>query len=68
VGCKPSEAVHVGDSLGSDIGGAINAGLAASIWINPQGTPAPEGKPQPTYVVRKLPPKNYKQVNCNAIP
>lgn len=52
VGCKPSEAVHVGDSLGSDIGGAINAGLAASIWINPQGTPAPEGKPQPTYVAK----------------
>eukprot|EP00873_Tetraselmis_striata_P010916 jgi/Tetstr1/431180/TSEL_020892.t1 len=52
VGCSASEAVHVGDSLGSDIGGAINAGLAASIWINPEGTPAPEGKPQPTYVAR----------------
>mmetsp|Transcript_8588 Transcript_8588/g.24675 ORF Transcript_8588/g.24675 Transcript_8588/m.24675 type:complete len:250 (+) Transcript_8588:154-903(+) len=50
--CKPSEAIHVGDSLGSDIQGGINAGLAGTVWINPSGTPAPENKPQPSFVVK----------------
>lgn len=51
IGCEASEAVHIGDSLGSDIQGGINAGLAATVWVNPSGTPAPDGKPQPTRVV-----------------
>merc|ERR1719198_1460142 len=31
-GCEPSEACMVGDSLQSDIQGAINSKLAASVW------------------------------------
>ena len=28
------QAVHVGDSLAADVQGGINAGLAATIWVN----------------------------------
>lgn len=34
----PEETAHVGDSLVTDIGGALGAGLRA-IWFNPQRTP-----------------------------
>jgi N-acylneuraminate-9-phosphatase len=39
-GCGPSEALHVGDSLGSDIAGAIASGIP-SVWINPKGKSFP---------------------------
>lgn len=42
-GCKPSEAVHIGDSLKTDVIGGRDAGLAATIWINPKDTALPEG-------------------------
>lgn len=32
--CEPHEAIHVGDSLSSDIAGAKNAGIK-SVWISP---------------------------------
>ncbi|KAK9917424.1 hypothetical protein WJX75_004226 [Coccomyxa subellipsoidea] len=38
-GCQPSEAVHIGDSLGADIQGGINADLAATIWEKAQRSP-----------------------------
>ena len=47
-----AEAIHVGDSLKSDIQGGINAGLAATVWINAAGKPplpAAAGTPQPTF-------------------
>lgn len=48
VGCEPSEAIMVGDSLSSDIQGAINANLAASLWVNASRKDAGEGAPQPS--------------------
>lgn len=36
VGVTPREAVHVGDSLVTDVGGAIGAGCAA-VWLRPSG-------------------------------
>ena len=33
--CKPHEAIHVGDSLASDIAGAHNCGIT-SVWIQHQ--------------------------------
>lgn len=33
--CKPQEAIHIGDSLSSDIAGAKNAGIK-SVWISPE--------------------------------
>jgi len=45
-GCAAAEAIHAGDSLKSDVQGGINAGLAATVWVNPgAGRPAPEPKP-----------------------
>ncbi|MGW5277028.1 HAD family hydrolase [Streptomyces sp. NPDC004044] len=34
MGLGPADVCHVGDSLVTDIGGALNAGLGASIWLN----------------------------------
>ncbi|MGW6900059.1 HAD family hydrolase [Streptomyces sp. NBC_01727] len=34
MGLEPADVCHVGDSLVTDIGGALNAGLGASIWLN----------------------------------
>ena len=56
LGCEPSEVLHVGDSLGSDVGGALAAGIDVA-WLNPTGR-AP-GEHQPRYVinsVRDVPP------------
>jgi len=50
--CAPAEALHVGDSLGTDVQGAINAGLKASVWVHPAAPAAPEPGPQPTFTVR----------------
>ena len=48
------QAVHIGDSLGADIQGGINAGLRATIWVNPMGKPLPRGAPQPTFIVQHV--------------
>lgn len=40
-GFSPEEALVIGDSLSSDIQGAVNAGLR-SIWFAPRGTARPE--------------------------
>ena len=36
-GVKPAEAIHVGDSLTTDMAGARNAGLLAAVYVNPEG-------------------------------
>ncbi|KAK9864960.1 hypothetical protein WJX84_009462 [Apatococcus fuscideae] len=54
VGCQPHEAWHVGDNLYSDIRGAIGAGLAAAVWINPQGRAASEQHAQPTHTIAHI--------------
>ena len=44
VGCLPSEALHVGDSLIADVNGAAAAGLAGAVWVNRNGErPLPVG-------------------------
>ncbi len=45
------KALVIGDSLTSDIQGAVNAGLA-SLWYNPKGLPLTKEAPQPTRVVK----------------
>mmetsp|Transcript_9658 Transcript_9658/g.11204 ORF Transcript_9658/g.11204 Transcript_9658/m.11204 type:complete len:287 (-) Transcript_9658:62-922(-) len=54
VGCKPEEAIHVGDSLGSDIQGAINAGLYGSVFCSRSGKAAAADGPQPTFTVKSV--------------
>lgn len=39
-GCRPEEALHVGDSWESDYLGALDAGMGA-VWLNRAGGPAP---------------------------
>lgn len=51
VRCNPENAIHVGDSLSSDIQGAINANLAGSVWVNRKNAQAPDA-PMPTYTVQ----------------
>jgi len=41
-GIQPHEALMIGDSLSSDIRGAINAGIPAC-WYNPKHSPVPDG-------------------------
>jgi len=43
----------VGDSLSSDIQGAVNFGID-SCWLNESGRPAPQDGPRPTYWISSL--------------
>ena len=45
------QAMHVGDSLELDVQGGVNAGLAATVWINRNGIPLPSEAPCPTFSV-----------------
>lgn len=51
-GCEPHQALHVGDSLATDILGAHNAGIQ-SVWINPAGT-SKALHPQPDYIIGNI--------------
>jgi N-acylneuraminate-9-phosphatase len=48
-GLEPHEAIHIGDSLGSDIAGAISANIP-SVWVNPSLRHGPR-QPQPDHVI-----------------
>jgi putative hydrolase of the HAD superfamily len=45
---------HVGDSLGSDIAGAINSRLGAGVWLNRAGVSRPEAAPAPDFEIASL--------------
>jgi putative hydrolase of the HAD superfamily len=53
VGCDPSEAVFVGDSLTEDIAGAKAAGLRA-VWVNRAGQPLSSEDPAPNAEIVRL--------------
>jgi len=53
-GVAPIEAVHVGDSLSSDIAGAIAAGLRASIWVSLGSGLVSENGPRPDFTVTSI--------------
>jgi HAD superfamily hydrolase (TIGR01493 family) len=53
LGLSPGQALHVGDSLGSDVRGAQGAGVPV-LWINRQGRPVPPGQDPPDHVARDL--------------
>jgi putative hydrolase of the HAD superfamily len=54
VGATPQEAWHIGDSLGSDVAGARNAGLDAAVWLNRHGHIRAESDPEPHHEVESL--------------
>lgn len=43
LGCKPSEALHMGDSLGSDVSGATRAGIDVA-WVNAANRTLPDSQ------------------------
>ena len=42
IGLKPEQVVHIGDSLSSDVKGAMTVGID-TIWINRGGRQVPKG-------------------------
>ncbi|WP_136810862.1 HAD family hydrolase [Desulfosediminicola flagellatus] len=50
--CKPSEAIHVGDKLETDIKGANDFGIK-SVWVNPKNT-FTEPIPTPNYTIANI--------------
>ncbi len=53
IGADPERTLHVGDSFKADVKGAQASGIDVA-WINPAGTPLPDGAASPTYEIRKL--------------
>lgn len=53
-GCKPAEAMHIGDSFQSDYLGAMNAGMRG-IWLNRNGKSVPEGVEAVSDLLQVLP-------------
>lgn len=50
--CSPTEAIHVGDKLDSDIKGALNSCIT-SVWVNPSGGDCAPN-PIPNYVINNI--------------
>jgi putative hydrolase of the HAD superfamily len=44
-GAQPHEAVHVGDSVGHDVAGALAVGIAPLLVVRDPGEPVPDGVP-----------------------
>ncbi len=53
LGVEPHEALHVGDSLSSDVAGANSAGLT-SVWLNRIGAQRRAGDPTPQHEIESL--------------
>jgi len=53
LGCARERALHVGDSVGSDLRGAAAAGIAAA-WVNPTGRTLPRELDPPRHTVSRL--------------
>jgi HAD superfamily hydrolase (TIGR01549 family) len=54
LGVAPRQTWHIGDSLASDIAGALNAGLQAAVWYNCNGTECREDEPRPHHQIGSL--------------
>jgi 2-haloacid dehalogenase/putative hydrolase of the HAD superfamily len=54
LGCEPSEALHVGDSVGSDLSGAGRLGIDVA-WVNAAGRALPDAHEHPPrHVIRGI--------------
>ncbi|KAG5831419.1 hypothetical protein ANANG_G00303530 [Anguilla anguilla] len=52
LGVGPRDCVMVGDSLDTDVLGGVNAGVRATVWVNPSGTDIPAGvSVKPDYTI-----------------
>jgi putative hydrolase of the HAD superfamily len=52
-GCQPDEAVHIGDSLFHDVGGAGNVGIH-TVWLNRRGAVPSATEPTPDFSITTL--------------
>lgn len=53
LGVEPEHTAHVGDSLVSDVGGAVGAGLTA-VWFNPEQKARPDTAARPHFTITRL--------------
>ena len=53
LGVSAEEAWMVGDSLESDVGGALNAGMTG-VWFNPEGAARKPAQPEAHHVIASL--------------
>jgi 2-haloacid dehalogenase/putative hydrolase of the HAD superfamily len=54
LGCEPSEVLHVGDSLGSDVTGASRLGIDVA-WVNPSDRALPDSTElRPRHTIRSI--------------
>ena len=53
-GCRPDEALFVGDTILADIGGANQAGLRSVLLWHRDDKPPPPGEPRPHHVIRRI--------------
>ena len=54
-GCRPEEALFVGDTLLQDVAGANRAGMRSVLIWHREDRPPPDGDVRPTHVIRRIP-------------
>jgi HAD superfamily hydrolase (TIGR01509 family) len=54
-GCRPQEALFVGDTLRQDIAGANDAGMRSVLLWHREDRDPPDGDPRPAHVIRRIP-------------
>ena len=54
-GCRPEEALFVGDTVLQDVAGAQRAGMRAVLLWHRDDRPPPDGDPRPDHVIRRIP-------------
>jgi putative hydrolase of the HAD superfamily len=54
-GCRPEEALFIGDTIQQDIAGANRVGLRSVLLWHKPDRPPPNGEPRPHHVIRRIP-------------
>ena len=54
-GCRPSEALFVGDTLAADVAGANRSGLRSVLLWHRDDREPPDAEPKPHHVIREIP-------------
>lgn len=54
-GCRPAEALFIGDTLAADVAGANQAGLRSVLLWHRDDREPPDGDTKPHYVIRQIP-------------
>lgn len=54
-GCRPEEALFIGDTIAQDIAGANRAGMRSVLLWHRDDRDPPQAEPRPYYVIRRIP-------------